>query len=278
MSELMVEKTPTIQSHRAAQELFDRTVEDYETRATGRVFRLSSMMFVRRMETVLRMLDETGASGTVLDCGMGPGLYARAVVERGFHFLGIDLSEAMVTRAKTLGIPNTTYVQGDIEDLGKFRESADVVLAIGLIDYLEYPEAGIQKLAECLKPGGYLIVAFRNKRALVTVLRDLARAAWRLLFKGSKFRRDSAFVSKVHENAFSFRTDLAPMLKRLGMQGATVRYFRFSLAFADFPIPRPIWTVSVWLDRYLAGRWTRWSCSGGIVRARKPPMGDHRPA
>lgn len=154
---------------------FDRVAQSYEDRAQARTCSLSSFLFSRRNEVVLDLLDATGTRGTVLDFGMGPGVLARAVVARGHRFIGVDLSEAMVARARALGVENATYVRGDLDALDAYRGQVDVVMAIGLIDYLEEPQRGLRQLVECLRPGGTLIVSFRNRRALVTRTRDLAK-------------------------------------------------------------------------------------------------------
>jgi SAM-dependent methyltransferase len=256
-------------SHAAARAYFDRTAEDYSGRAEARTCDLSSLIFARRRETVLELLDESGASGTLLDFGMGPGVFAQAVADRGFEFVGVDISPEMVERARDLGIPRATYVVGDLDALGQFRERADVVLAVGLIDYLEDPEDGLRRLSECLRPGGVLIVSFRNRQALNTALRAAAKAVWLRFFRGSRWRADSAFVAPVYEKPFTAEVLEAP-LRRLGFGDFAARFHSVNPAlFFNVPLTRGLWSAWRRFDRADSRRAPRLVCDAGVLRARK---------
>jgi SAM-dependent methyltransferase len=255
------------ESHLAAQELFDRTADAYRAHADARVYDLTSLVFARRKMVVLSHLDETGLSGTLLDFGMGPGVFAPDAAARGFRFVGVDISQAMVERAEALGIPDATYVQGDLDALERFRGSVDVVLAVGLIDYLEDPRDGLRRLVECLRPGGALIVSFRNRWAINTVLRNAAKVVWRALFRTPKWRTSSAFVSSVHEKSFT-AGELRDQLRSLRMDEIAVRYHNVTpFLFVNVPIPRRLWETWLRVDGVLSRFAPRPLCDAGVVRA-----------
>lgn len=264
----MKQQTPPVESHRAAQELFDRTVDGYEARSRNIVFNSSSLIFARRHEVVLSLLDAAGASGLLLDFGMGPGVFAADVTRRGLHFVGIDIAEGMVERARSLGLENTTFVQGDLDSLDAYRQAADVVMSIGLIDYLEEPYEGLARLVDCLKPGGTFIVSFRVRRSLPTIMRDTAKVVWRISGGGSNRRSGKAFDSPVHEKSFSPRSDLIPALSKLHMKDFRVSYLNCSPIFFNIPVPEPLWHLWRAIDRRLAGRFTRWFCTAGVLSGR----------
>jgi SAM-dependent methyltransferase len=256
-------------SHSAAREYFDRTADDYSQRAEARAFDLSSLIFTRRRETVLELLDESGGRGTLLDFGMGPGVFAPDVTARGFDFIGVDISREMVERAESLGLPRTTYVVGDLDALERFNESVDVVMAIGLIDYLEDPVDGLRRLSDCLRPGGVLIISFRNRSALNTLLRGVAKAVWRRFFGRSRWRAESAFVAPVHEKPFSPGL-LEPPLRDLGLGDFVVRYHSVNpLLFFNVPLTRKLWSAWLRVDRAVSLRAPRVLCDAGVLRARK---------
>ena len=116
---------------------------------------------------------------------MGPGVFCKFCTQKGLFYLGLDISSKMVEEAKALELNNTKFEVGDIEALSKYTLSMDAVLAIGLIDYLEYPEHGIKSLADCVKSNGYLILSFRNRYSLPRYLRDWTRSIWGY-FKANK--------------------------------------------------------------------------------------------
>jgi SAM-dependent methyltransferase len=263
------ERVPT--SHAAAREYFDRTAADYSKRAGARTSDLSSLIFARRRETVLELLDESGVRGTLLDFGMGPGVFAPEMVARGFEYIGIDISPEMVTRAEALGLRNATYVVGDLDSLAAFRGRADAVLAIGLIDYLEDPVEGLRRLADCLKPGGVLILSFRNAAALNTFLRAAAKSVWRRVFGRVRWRADSAFVAEVHEKPFT-PARLAPPLRELGLGEFAVRHHSANPGlFVSVPLPPGLWERWRRFDRAVSRRAPRVLCDAGVLRATKLP-------
>jgi hypothetical protein len=86
---------------------------------------------------------------------------------------------------------------------------------------------------------------------------------------GVNVRPNSAFTSSVEDHTFSFGGELRPMLRELGMEDFRVRYLNFSPMFFSIRFPRPVWHFWCACDRVLAGRATRWSCSAGVLSARK---------
>jgi SAM-dependent methyltransferase len=77
----------------------------------------------------------------VLDVGCGPGRVAEAVLEAGAaRYVGIDLSAEMLAlaRRRVDGHTAVELVQGDFLDL-EVPGIFDVVLALGLFDYLPEP-------------------------------------------------------------------------------------------------------------------------------------------
>jgi SAM-dependent methyltransferase len=145
----------------------------------------------------------------------------------------------------------------------------DAVLAIGLIDYLEHPNRGMELLSECVKPGGYLILSFRNRFSLPRVLRDLAKISGRMLPKRKRDQSDRAFFSDVHERSFDFNLQLRPKLIQLGFDNFEVDYFNCSPFFFNFPIPHWLWQKWHDIDSRLASRRVRQMCSGGVLVARR---------
>ena len=100
----------------------------------------------------------------VLDVGCGSGRIGEFALEAGAsHYVGIDFSEPMIALARSrLGRFENDRVELLI---GDFMETAldgpfDVVLALGLFDYL--PDAGrfSRRMAELCAPGGCMVGSF----------------------------------------------------------------------------------------------------------------------
>lgn len=256
-------------SHVNSRTLFDRTAEDYQERSEAKVYNFSSLVFQRRIDIVKELLSDLPQQGQVLDYGMGPAVFGRHCTERGMSYLGIDISPKMVERARAMNLLNAEFAVGDLESLGEHRRRMDAVLAIGLLDYLEEPDRGVAALAGCVKPGGHLMLSFRNRFSLPRVLRDATKKVWRALPRQASGQQTRAFFADVHEHSFDFASQLQSNLIRLGFGEFKVQYFNCSPVFFNFPLPTGLWQNWCELDARLAGRWTSHLCSGGVVMAKR---------
>ena len=112
-----------------------------------------------------QLLDRFAASvravGPVCDLGCGPGHVTRYLHEQGVQVCGVDLSPAMVARARRL-TPGVEFQQGDLMAL----DAPDVAWAgiVAFYSIIHIPRDDMaQALAELrrvLRPGGRLLLAF----------------------------------------------------------------------------------------------------------------------
>ena len=100
----------------------------------------------------------------VLDVGCGSGRIAEFVLEAGAgHYVGIDFSEPMVDMARArlerFGGERVELILGDFLE-ARIEGSFDVVLGLGLFDYLPDPHHFSRKMFELCAPGGSLVASF----------------------------------------------------------------------------------------------------------------------
>ena len=107
------------------------------------------------------MLDALGnvRGKRALDIGCGEGRFSRLLAGLGAEVTGIDLTEPLIERARSLAVGGDVYVMGDAETLdGIADESFDLAVSyIVLVDLLDY-RASIEAAYRVLKPGGRFIV------------------------------------------------------------------------------------------------------------------------
>lgn len=96
----------------------------------------------------------------VLDVGCGTGpvieLLAKKYPEK--HFVGLDITPAMIEVAQSKGLSNADFLVGDAENLPFGDESFDAVLCSNSFHHYPNPGAFLRKAYRVLRPGGKLIL------------------------------------------------------------------------------------------------------------------------
>ena len=128
----------------------------------------------------LRGLVETARGRPRARCGLcGAGLTTAELLHRGYHVVACDVSEKMLDLAREncsqVGENSSVSFQlQNAEDLKLDNDSFDLVVAMGLIEYLEWDRWAMQEMHRVLKPGGHLIATVPNKLRLS----NLAEPTW----------------------------------------------------------------------------------------------------
>ena len=128
--------------------LFDQFSIDYDARMLGQLSYQAPVIL--RELAALVIPGETQLA--VLDLGCGTGLSGAAFKDRAGHLTGIDLSPAMIEKARERGVYDTLVV-GDIES-GFGVAQYDLVVAADTLVYLGDLETAFDKVGAALKPAG----------------------------------------------------------------------------------------------------------------------------
>jgi SAM-dependent methyltransferase len=112
-----------------------------------------------------QLLDRFAArvqgAGLTCDLGCGPGHVARYLQEKGAEICGLDLSYAMVERARYLN-PGIKFQQGDMLALDVADAAWAGIVAFYSIIHVPRKEVvrALCELKRVLRPGGLLLLAF----------------------------------------------------------------------------------------------------------------------
>jgi SAM-dependent methyltransferase len=110
--------------------------------------------------------EELPVSARILDLGCGAGTYVRFLTGLGHHVVGLDYSVPSLARAIAADPMRTGhYVGGEAYDLPFRSECFDLVLSIGVLQALSYPERALDAMTRVLRPYGILVVEALNGRA-----------------------------------------------------------------------------------------------------------------
>lgn len=130
---------------------------------------VEATIYQQRRDAVLKLVDKLALphGSQVLEVGCGAGLTSVALACRGFQVEAVDSVPAMIglTRQAVRESGLEQEVRAgvcDVNDLSFTDSAFDLVLAIGVIPWVQSPGPVLREMVRVVKPGGYLIVSSEN--------------------------------------------------------------------------------------------------------------------
>ncbi|HEY2359844.1 MAG TPA: methyltransferase domain-containing protein [Candidatus Angelobacter sp.] len=120
---------------------------------------------IRNQEALDRIVQwaEAGPDDTILDVACGPGLLACALARVAKHVTGIDMTPAMLERARKTqqeqGLKNVSWQHGDVYSLPFPPEQFTIVSSRFVLHHLQDPLAALKEMKRVCKHGGKIVVA-----------------------------------------------------------------------------------------------------------------------
>jgi SAM-dependent methyltransferase len=131
-------------------------------------------------ERARRAIDCAGGLGLsaatrVLEIGCGPGIITTAIAQRGASVWAIDQLQEMVDRttamAEQAGVGSRVFAQvGGIDHVPFADATFDLVVLIGVTEWLVSLTQPLREIFRVLKPGGHLIISADNNWPLHQIL------------------------------------------------------------------------------------------------------------
>jgi len=112
---------------------------------------------------LIRAAARVGPESTILDVACGPGLVALALAESAGHVTGLDLTPAMLDKARELqqraGLSNLSWDLGRADALPYPDDSFDAVLTRFSFHHLTDPPRALAEMVRVCRPGGRVVVS-----------------------------------------------------------------------------------------------------------------------
>jgi SAM-dependent methyltransferase len=136
----------------------DRIVDQF----TRQAIPFSSAPGIRDVASLQLLIATSGVSSSdkVLDVACGPGLVVRAFAGVAAHVTGIDVTPAMIVRARELvgGLENVALEIGDVSPLPYGDQAFDVVVCRFAFHHFQQPDEILREMCRVCRRGGCVMV------------------------------------------------------------------------------------------------------------------------
>jgi SAM-dependent methyltransferase len=114
----------------------------------------------------VRRFKPVDANSRIIEIGTGTGWFPLLCQLDGLRCKGVEISPQLIQRAREIGakynlVPDIELGNLEETDLGK--DQYDVAICSNVFEHVELWRAGVQKVAQALKPGGLLFFESTNK-------------------------------------------------------------------------------------------------------------------
>lgn len=140
------------------RQFYDRLGREYEETASVYSTRLGRVRF----RAVVRQLQPFARSHSrLLDVGCNDGVYSIPYCRLGGTAHGIDISRALVEKAREKCATQQLPATFEVADIEEFRatEEFDIVLMSEVLEHVRNPEVAVRNAVAGVKRGGYFLVS-----------------------------------------------------------------------------------------------------------------------
>jgi ubiquinone/menaquinone biosynthesis C-methylase UbiE len=208
-----------------------------------------SQFFSERLRIVTEIIGNR-SNGRVLDVGCGPGILLSRLAASGLKLCGVDCSPEMIIEAKrrTRGT-DVKLMIGRAEALPFKDRTFDVVLALGMLEYLPDVMKGLTEIARVTKPNAVIVLSMLNA--------DSVYRSWeRLVYSPSN---DSWLQRQLGKNEKSLlhlhrKKSLSNMMNACHLDTVNVTYFDANVCLPplDTEYPRKTKKLNNWIVTHSA--------------------------
>lgn len=147
---------------KAIMELYDKDSVDFENTRYGGV---GGEIYLEIQNEIVFSLLGSVKNESILELGIGTGVYAKAISRQGGIVYGLDLSTEMLKQIRT-SAEKISLISGDMENIPIQSNSMDAIICIRAIRLLSDLNKALIEINRVLKPSGIFVFNFHNTSPL----------------------------------------------------------------------------------------------------------------
>jgi ubiquinone/menaquinone biosynthesis C-methylase UbiE len=236
---------------------------DWNSRGYARLYDRDSAVahfFAARIKIILDLIHGD-KKDKILDVGCGPGMMIRHLIDGDSKIIGLDLSPAMIREC--LQAPDLSaragFLCGSAECLPFADGIFDIVLAMGVLEYVTDASEAVRELARVTKKEGIVILTMLNKISPYRLWERWVYYRYPRLFHGG----DGGDLSLYSAGSF------CRLVESRGLEVLKIVHYDFNLFPPPFDrkMPRRAVRINSKLESILRN-YREWLSSGFIVKAK----------
>ncbi|MGI6551769.1 MAG: class I SAM-dependent methyltransferase [Bacillota bacterium] len=161
-------------------------------------------------ELVWEMLDPQPGQ-ELLDLGCGTGLYAIDLARQGLRVTGLDISSAMLEKAREksrqLGL-DINFIQGDATCLPFADQTFDSILSVTAFEFITEPEKFLREALRVVKIGGKVVIGVIGGDSPWSAMYEEKARKGHPIFKHAKFYTPEEFKELLPDKLVEVKTAL----------------------------------------------------------------------
>ncbi|MGH9773807.1 MAG: class I SAM-dependent methyltransferase [Candidatus Acidiferrales bacterium] len=202
---------------------------------------LDSAIYQLRRSVALKFVDKLNlpSESLILEIGCGAGLTTVALAQRGFQVHAVDTVDDMLAltnravREAAVGERVKTWI-ADAHALGLPDDSVDLVVAMGVVPWLQSLPKAMHEMARVVKPGGHVILTTDNFWCLHYLLDPLRfpgfqRFRWKLRKFLESFGLAAPRAPRPHLSLYSIK-----QMDKFGRNAGMLKIEGKTLGFGPF--------------------------------------------
>ena len=158
---------------------------------------------IKRVKTILRLMDEHCKEGRVLEVGCGAGNILEKVPSA--NLFGIDISALVLFKAKERLRENGLLLQSDAQSLPFKGQTFAQVICSEVLEHLLDPSAALNEMARVLRAEGVAVVSVPNESMINRIKNILIRLGifkWLFQRKGCYSEMPENMLDEWHLHIF----------------------------------------------------------------------------